>query len=688
MTRVRRGETLLDVRDLVTEIGRGDMTLRPVDGVTFSIARGETVGLVGESGSGKTMLANSILRLLPSGAHIASGAIEFAGRDLVRSTTAEMCRVRGNDIGMVFQNPMTSLNPRMTVGSQVAEAVRRHQSAGKRAAQRRAIEMLGHVGIPAPERRYNEYPHRLSGGLRQRVLIAMALVCDPALLIADEPTTALDVTIQAEILDLIDKLKREAGMAVLLVTHDMGVIAGRADRVLVMYAGRIVEQGSTDAVLTRARHRYTQALLDSIPTLDQDPGERLLSIPGRPPELRDYGPGCRFSSRCTHASAACHAAAPELEIFEHGHLAACIHPADDDRGRRVASTTSQPAGVTSEKSQADPVGQPVLHLVRVCKTYHLRSAGGLRGRPEPLHAVRDVTLDVWPGETLGIVGESGSGKSTLARMIVGLERPTSGQISFRGTQLEKPGHRVRRRLSRNLQLMFQDAYSALDPRMRVGASVEEPLDIQRDGDRASRLERTRTILTEVGLPLGAADSYPREFSGGQLQRVSLARALVLRPSVIVADEPVSALDASVRSQVLNLMKDMQHGTDLSYVFISHDLAVVRYLADRVGVMFKGKLVEFGDRNSVFGTPAHPYTVRLLDAVPSLDTRPKPPLVRAQPDLNLGSQPGQGCPFAPQCPRAQPVCTTSDPPLEPRGTRRKVACHFPVDDGMMIDSVLR
>jgi peptide/nickel transport system ATP-binding protein len=682
MTHPRCGETLLDVRGLVTEISHGEMALRPVDDVTFSIARGETVGLVGESGSGKTMLANSILRLLPANARIATGSIEFAGRDLAKSTTVEMCHVRGNDIGMVFQNPMTSLNPRMTIGDQVAESVRRHQSAGRRAAKQRAIEMLGHVGIPDPERRYAEYPHRLSGGLRQRVLIAMALVCDPALLIADEPTTALDVTIQAGILDLIDRLKQELSMAVLLVTHDMAVIAGRADRVLVMYAGRIVEQGSTDTVLTRARHRYTRALLDSIPTLEQDPRERLLSIPGRPPDLHNYGPGCRFSPRCAHVSDECRAALPELKSFEPGHLAACIHPVDDDNAPHIASTSFQPKGAMQAPPQVGSAHQPVLQLVRVCKTYRLRSTAGLRRQSESLRAVRDVTLDVWPGETLGIVGESGSGKSTLARMIVGLERPTSGEISFRGAQLATGDRRARSQQHHNLQLMFQDAYSALDPRMRVGVSVAEPMVIQRDGDRASRLERTRTILTEVGLAPGAADLYPQEFSGGQLQRVNFARALVMRPAVIVADEPVSALDASVRSQVLNIMKDLQRGTDLSYIFISHDLAVVRYLADRIGVMFRGKLVEFGNRESVFERPAHPYTVRLLDAVPSLDTPSKPRLVGEQAAHNPMPPPEHGCPFAPQCPRAQAICTTSDPPLESFEAGNKVACHFPVDDGIL------
>lgn len=686
MTRPRDGETLLDVRGLVTEISREKPALRPVDDVTFSIARGETVGLVGESGSGKTMLANSILRLLPPSARIAAGSIEFAGRDLAKSTTAEMCHVRGNDIGMVFQNPMTSLNPRMTIGEQVAESVRRHRPVGKRAARQRAIEMLGHVGIPEPERRYAEYPHRLSGGLRQRVLIAMALVCDPALLIADEPTTALDVTIQAGILDLIDRLKQELGMAILLVTHDMAVIAGRADRVLVMYAGRIVEQGNTDAVLRQARHRYTRALLDSIPTLEQDPRERLWSIPGRPPDLHNYGPGCRFSPRCGHASDECRAALPELKTFEPGHLVACIHPVDGANSQHTASTNSQIKGATTAPPQVGPAHQPVLHLARVCKTYRLQSTAGVRRRNDSLRAVRDVTLDVWPGETLGIVGESGSGKSTLARMIVGLERPTSGEISFRGARLATGDRRARSQQHRDLQLLFQDAYSALDPRMRVGISVAEPMAIQRDGDRASRIERTSVILAEVGLPPGAPGLYPQQLSGGQLQRVNFARALVMRPAVIVADEPVSALDASVRSQVLNIMKDLQRGTDLSYIFISHDLAVVRYLADRIGVMLRGKLVEFGDRESVFERPAHPYTLRLLDAVPSLETPSKPWLAGAPVAYNPMPPPEHGCPFVPQCPRAQAICTASDPPLESRGAGRKVACHFPVGDGIIADSV--
>ncbi len=674
-------ESLLAVSGLVTEISRGDSVLRPVDDITFSIAPGETVGLVGESGSGKTMVANSILRLLPANVRIAAGSVRFAGRDLVQCAPAEMRALRGNEIGMVFQNPMTSLNPRMTIGDQVAESVLRHQRVNKKAARNRAVEVLGMVGLPSPARRYDEYPHRLSGGLRQRVIIAMALACDPALLIADEPTTALDVTIQAEILDLIDKLKSELGMAVLLVTHDMGVIAGRSDRVLVMYAGRIVEQGSTEAVLLGARHRYTEALLNAIPKLDQDPSKRLLSIPGRPPDLNDYGPGCRFSTRCAHVTDACVASLPVLEAFDRGHEAACVHPAEQAPENRTAASQRGPVTPTPALG-GDAVARPdpVLQLANVSKSYRLRTSGGLRRGKDELRAVHDVTLDLWPGETLGIVGESGSGKSTLARMIVGLEQPTTGEVTFRGTQLTEVSARKRRRLRRGLQLMFQDNYSALDPRMRVGTIVAEPMVIQGDGDRSTRRERARSILTEVGLRPDAGLAYPHEFSGGQRQRINLARALVLRPSVIVADEPVSALDVSVRSQVLNMMKDLQRDTDLAYIVISHDLAVVRYLADRIGVMFKGKLVEIGDRESTYERPAHPYTVRLLNAVPSLDARPQPSTERINAVVDSALSPGKGCPFAQQCPRVQEICVSVEPMLAPSGAGQKVACHFPVNAG--------
>jgi peptide/nickel transport system ATP-binding protein len=669
--------SLLEVKDLHTDILRRSDTVHPVDGISFNIEPGETVGLVGESGCGKTMTGMSIMRLLPPGGRIASGSIRLSGQDLVTLSPAEMRQVRGNDVAMVFQDPMTSLNPTMRIGLQIAEPIRKHEGLSKAAALRRAEDMLDLVGVPRPSERIRAYPHQLSGGLRQRVMIAMALACRPKLLIADEPTTALDVTIQAQILELLDDLKDRLEMSMLLITHDMGVIAGRADRVVVMYAGRIVESAATADLFSESRHPYTEALLGSIPKLDQDKSQRLGSIPGLPPDLSRPPSGCRFAARCEYATSRCRDEDPTLEAGDSNHLYACFHPRPVqhpiDRLQAVLTITNP-----EKRTIADHGVRPLLELTDVQKEFPV-GGGVLQRRLGSVKAVSGVSLSVNSGETFGLVGESGCGKTTLGRLMVALETADSGEIWFNETELRSLPSRDLRRQRRDLQLMFQDPYASLDPRMKVGAILQEPLIVQRIGGRNERKSLVKELLDRVGLPMSAVDRYPHEFSGGQRQRIGFARALILNPRLIVADEPVSALDVSIQSQVINLMKDLQNDFGLTYVVISHDLSVVKYLADRIGIMYLGKLVESGPSNTIYARPAHPYTSMLLDAIPvpdPVEERAKP-IGSAKGELPSSLNPPSGCRFRTRCPRAQEICAAVEPFPRSIGPDHVAACHFPL-----------
>jgi oligopeptide/dipeptide ABC transporter ATP-binding protein len=670
---------LLEIEGLRTEIRGRSSAVVPVDGVSLTIRQGETVGLVGESGCGKTMTAMSIMRMLPPGGHIVSGAIRLSGRDLTPLGPEEMRRVRGSQIATVFQDPMTSLNPTMTIGDQIAGPVRIHQGVSKAAARRRAEEVLGLVGMPRPAERLGAYPHQLSGGLRQRVMIAMALACEPKLLIADEPTTALDVTIQAQILELLDDLKARLDMGMLLVTHDMGVIAGRADKVLVMYAGRIVESAGTEGLFAGPRHPYTEALLGAIPQLDTVRDRDLYSIPGLPPDLANPPSGCRFAPRCRYATQVCEEKDPVLGGGQPGHRYACFHPRPvpdgTDDGATAAAVVS--SGGLRERPAAD--APPLLEFTGVHKEFPVR-AGVLQRQVASVKAVSGVSFSVAAGETFGLVGESGSGKTTVGRLVAALDPVDSGSIRFDGVDLSSLPRSKLRRARRDVQLMFQDAYASLNPRMHVGSSLREPLTIQRVGTRAERNARVAELLDQVGLPRVAADRYPHEFSGGQRQRIGLARALALHPRLIVADEPVSALDVSIQAQMLNLMKSLQADLGLTYIFISHDLSVVRYLADRIGVMYLGKLVETGPSESIYASPVHPYTAGLLEAVPE----PDPVRERAKNsavitgDLPSALTPPSGCRFRTRCPRAQDRCAAEEPLPRRFGTGHLAACHFPLE----------
>jgi oligopeptide/dipeptide ABC transporter ATP-binding protein len=612
--------------------------------------------------------------------------------------------VRGNDVAMIFQDPMTSLNPTWTVGKQLSEGYRLHHDCSQAEALARAREVLELVGLPRPAERLSAYPHQLSGGLRQRVMIAMALLNSPKLLIADEPTTALDVTIQAQILDLIDNLRRDLQMAVILITHDLGVIAARANRVMVMYAGKIAEGSDTEELFASMRHPYTEALFRSIPRFDQDRSQALYSIPGVPPDLMTPPPGCRFAPRCRNAQARCreeepllapetsdgsrpgagveHTDTPTLPNAIHAgeHVFACFYPveasAEEDRARSI---------VVSERAPDEPFVEPVasgdvlLSLKNVVKEFPVTAGAVLQRKIGTVKAVSDVSFDVRRGETFGLVGESGCGKTTIGWLVTALHRPTSGQVLFGDQDMATLRRGGLRRGRRDLQMMFQDPSASLDPRMRVGPSINEPLAVQHVGSRADRQKRVAELLSEVGLSAKAAGLYPHEFSGGQRQRIGLARALALNPKLIVADEPVSALDVSIQAQILNLMRNLQDSHELTYIVISHDLAVVRYLADTIGVMYLGKLVEIGSAASVYERTAHPYTRGLIDAVPIPD-----PVLEKQRDtvpvrgeLPSPIDPPSGCRFRTRCPLAQDICAEVEPPLRSFGGSHRAACHFPL-----------
>ena len=826
---------LLSIEDLHTEIRLRRATVHAIDGVSLHVDPGECLGIVGESGSGKTMTALSIMRLLPGGGEVTGGSIIVDGTDIAGLSEEKMEDIRGNLVGMIFQDPLTSLNPTMTIGDQIAESVRLHRAASKSAALSRAVEVLGLVGMPRPTERVSNYPHQLSGGMRQRVMIAMALACEPKLLIADEPTTALDVTIQKQILELIDSLRQRLKMAVILVTHDLGVIAGRADRVAVMYAGRIVETARTDVLFKNPRHPYTEALFEALP--DKAAGvttvRRLYNIPGQPPDLTAPPPGCKFAPRCRYARDECRGDEPKLTDLGNSHLFRCYFPVgsfdevrdpstpfvsvppelpevppapgaaatgapvtgapvtgaaatgpavtgspvtgpaatgpavtgspvtgpaatgsavtgsavtgsavtgsavtgsqvpggpvpagpaagspaggsavtgsavtgspvdgaagpppvtvSDGRAESI-SPAGTPSGSVSAPLSESPerlpgadgavVAGPLLAISHLVKNFTVTAGAVLQRKVGQVSAVADISFAIPAGATFGLVGESGCGKTTVGRLIVGLEKPSGGSIVIGGRDLASLPRRERRRQARLVQLMFQDSYASMDPRMRVATILREPMIIQRDGSRSEQSRRVTAMLDEVGLPAAAAERYPHEFSGGQRQRLGLARALMLRPSMIVADEPVSALDVSIQAQILNLMLDLQREHGLTYLFISHDLSVVRYMSDTIGVMYLGKLVEVGPAPGVYSSPIHPYTRGLIDTVPVAD----PALERAKEhegvrgELPSAVAPPSGCRFRTRCPRAQDLCAAEEPPLRPfTPDGHHAACHFPLRD---------
>jgi oligopeptide/dipeptide ABC transporter ATP-binding protein len=607
-------EPLLEVTDLTVSFPTDTGELHAVRGLSYHVAPREVVAMVGESGSGKSAAAMAVIGLLPEYAEV-SGSVRLGGRELLGLSDAELSQIRGRRIGTVFQDPMSALTPVYTVGDQIAEAVRVHNpEVSKQAARARAVELLDLVGISQPDRRARAFPHELSGGERQRVVIAIAISNDPDLLICDEPTTALDVTVQAQILEVLKTARDVTGAGVLIITHDLGVVAEFADRALVMYAGRAVEVAGVDELYRDRRMPYTAGLLGSVPRLDSPQGSRLVPIPGAPPSLVNLPPGCPFAPRCPLAIDRCRTTEPALLRVGGGHLAACIRT-EEVTGR----TAAEIYGVSTQPVIAEDESEPeiVVSVRDLVKTYRLTKGVVFRRQIGEVRAVDGISFDLPRGRTVGIVGESGSGKSTTLHEILELTAPQSGSIEVLGNDVATLTPARRRELRRDLQVVFQDPVAALDPRLPVFDLLAEPLSAN-GFDKTAIDTRVAELLEIVGLGRADASRYAQEFSGGQKQRIGIARALALQPKILALDEPVSALDVSIQAGIINLLLDLQRQFDLSYLFVSHDLSVVKHLAHRVAVMYRGAIVEYGDADDVFTNPQHEYTRKLLAAIPQPD----------------------------------------------------------------------
>jgi len=667
-------DTLLEVRDLRTYIYTRRGVVKAVDGATFSVRRGETLGIVGESGSGKSMTCLSILRLVPEpGGRIVGGQILFDGENLLDKSPEEMRRLRGARIAMILQDPMASLNPAMTVGEQIAETLALHRGLRGRALDERVVELLRQVRISDPERRVHAYPHQMSGGIRQRVAGAIAISCQPSLLIADEPTTSLDVTIQSQYLQLLKEIQRETNLALVFVTHDLGIVAKLCDRVAVMYAGRIVELGKTRDIFNRPRHPYAAGLLDCLPTLRRGRAP-LTAIEGQPPDLANVPEGCSFAPRCPMAEPRCSETRPALEPVDSEHLVACVRAGETATlGRRGATISPGPAPAPAEARGASDI---VLEARGLTKHFPLARGTILSRRFGTVKAVDGVDFVLRRGETLGLVGESGCGKTTTARLVLSLERPTAGGVYFRGHDIHLLGRQERGGYRRAVQAVFQDPYSSLNPRLTIRTTVSEPLaQTEPDLTRAEVAERVAASLTRVGLQPRIADDYPHELSGGQRQRVAIARALTTNPECILLDEAVSALDVSIRAQVMNLLREIQDRSGVSYLFIAHDLAVVKYVSTRIGVMYLGKLVETAAADELYANPLHPYTQILLNnALPAHPDDARDEVI-LKGEVPSAFNPPSGCRFHPRCPQAMPVCSEVEPALRDQASGHQVACHL-------------
>jgi peptide/nickel transport system ATP-binding protein len=655
------GDVLLSVRDLHVQFLTGAGLIHAVRGVSYDVWAGEIVALVGESGCGKSVSSLALMGLLHGGdATRISGAASLKGMDYFGLSEEQMRRLRGREIAMVFQEPMTALNPVLTIGIQIMEPMLAHLGYSREKAWNRAVELLTLVGVPDPERRLGLYPHQFSGGMRQRVMIAIALACNPSVIIADEPTTALDVTIQAQILDLLQDLVDELKIGLVLITHNLGLVARYADRVNVMYAGRIVEAGTTSQVLRHPRHQYTAGLLKAVPQLDMPRQELLETIPGQPPSLRALPEGCAFRPRCSAASDKC-LEIPALTRSTQDHSDACFHPFKDN-GVYPAAGTPEPIKPAISK-------EALLTVSGLTKHFYL-------GRGATVRAVENVSFSVPTGGTLGLVGESGCGKTTLARLLLRLEQATAGTFELDGDDLLfKRGQRLKD-MRRKIQVVYQDPFTSLNPRHKVADALVEPLLVHKlRKNRREARERVEEALSLVGLPSEMGDRYPHQMSGGQRQRVGIARALVMEPDFIICDEPVSALDVSIQAQIMNLLVELQKKLGLTYLFIAHDLAVVRHISDIVAVMYLGRVVESGRREELFAEPRHPYTQALLAAVPSFRGLKGEGLSRGplQGEIPSPLNPPSGCVFHTRCPLATDECRTAVPESRSLTETHKVAC---------------
>ncbi len=680
---------LLSVEQLLVRFRKHDEVVHAVNGVSFAVERGETLGIVGESGCGKSVTSLAIMRLLakPAG-RIDGGKVRFDGRDLLALSEAEMRRLRGRDLAMIFQDPMTNLNPVITIEEQLVETIRAHSTATMAAARARAIDLLAMVGIPEAEHRLADFPHQFSGGMRQRVMIAMALALEPKLLIADEPTTALDVTIQAQVLDLLRKLTAERGTSLILITHDLGVVAQMTQRVSVMYAGFVVETGITTDVFAGPSHPYTVGLLHSIPHRTRSASGELVPIEGSPPDQRRAPEGCPFAPRCAWRIARCLSENPSLVPVRVGstHQCACFNPPTSEEARAGHPLLSVPlarAKAVSATTTDTVAGAPLVSVAGLKVYFPIRRGILIERHVGDVRAVDGISFSIARHETLGLVGESGCGKSTTGRAVVRLHEPTAGTIRFEGADLAGLTGEGLRRMRRHMQMIFQDPFASLNPRMTIGAMVLEPLEVHESSmSGRDRRDRVKELLTLVGLNPDFASRYPHEFSGGQRQRIGIARALALNPELVVADEPVSALDVSIQAQIVNLLRRLQDRLGLSYLFIAHDLAVVGHVSKRIAVMYLGRIVETATSHELRRRPLHPYSVALFSAAPVPDPeaeRRRQPIILAG-DVPSPVNPPKGCRFHTRCWLYKQLgnperCSSEDPALAEASTGHEVACHF-------------
>ncbi|MCA2219814.1 ABC transporter ATP-binding protein [Nonomuraea aurantiaca] len=664
---------VLEVTDL--NVSFGDVVA--VRGVSYAVRQGEVLGIVGESGSGKSVTSAAVMGLLPPGATV-TGSVRLHGKELIGARQRELTAFRGKTMSMVFQDPLSALTPVYRVGDQIAEAVRVHQKVTRTQAAAMAVELLDLVGIPNPAQRALAFPHEFSGGMRQRAVIAMAIANDPDVIICDEPTTALDVTIQAQVLEVLKKAQRETGAAIVMITHDLGVVAGFADRVLVMYAGRPVEVGGVDDIYYGPRMPYTVGLLSSIPRVDTDGRHPLVPIEGAPPSPAALPPGCPFAPRCPMRLDACEAAEPPLFDVGPAHQAACIRW--QDVRPRVAAKHAVPVEPRDGRPRQDR--QPVLKVDGLVKRYPLLRGSVFKRRVGTVHAVAGVSFEVREGETLGLVGESGCGKTTTLMEILELAEPQEGRIVVLGHDTARLGGAERMAIRRDMQVVFQDPLASLDPRMTVYDILAEPLRTHGRGDPGGRVAE---LLDLVGLDPSHAARYPQDFSGGQRQRIGIARALALEPRFLALDEPVSALDVSIQAGVINLLDALKAELGLSYLFVAHDLAVVRYIADRVAVMYLGRIAEIGQVDAVYEAPAHPYTQALLSAIPLPDPVRERSRRRIllEGDLPSPADPPSGCRFRTRCPKfraeltddERAVCVAVEPSVRLLDKDQGAACHY-------------
>ena len=687
-----KGDPIMQVRDLHVSFATEAGVCRAVRGVNFDLWRGRTLGIVGESGSGKSVTALSLIGLLDDNAKV-TGSIIMNGEELIGKTDEEMSEIRGERIAMVFQDPLSALTPMFNIGDQIAEGlITHHPDMSKQQIHDRCVELLDLVGIPQPEERLSSFPHQFSGGMRQRVMIAIAIANNPDVIIADEPTTALDVTIQAQILDVLAKAQKETGAAVVLITHDLGVVAGAADDILVMYAGRPVERASIDDVFQHPSMPYTMGLLGAVPKPHIAASQRFVPIQGNPPSLVDIPKGCPFSPRCPLATPECSLSEPNLEVVDanSGHLASCRRLQEIiDKNMKYTDVFPVPDLLPADWADVPRDQRPVtLEVDHLVKHFPLTGGGMFRRTIGQVAAVDDVTFKIRQGETLALVGESGSGKSTTLMEIMNLMKPEDGRIVVLGHDLAELKKKAERKaLRKDLQIIFQDPMSSLDPRMPIYDVLAEPLKVHKwSKEKINR--RIGELMELVGLNPDYVDRFPAQFSGGQRQRISIARALATDPKVLLLDEPIASLDVSIQAGIINLLEDLQAKLKISYLFVAHDLAVIRHISDRVAVMYLGQVVELGETEDVFTHPRHPYTQALLSAIPVPDpvverTRQR---IILKGDLPSPSEKHPGCRFASRCPvklrltpEQQKMCETKRPVLTSDDQiATEFACHFPLD----------